>query len=156
MKRIADFYKKPFDDLIKEWYLKNGLSGNAIANKIHKETGINITHRSIHRELQKLEVSRSKSDARKVGISNGRVDYTKLRKQIKSRALRKGISLQKRYAILKRDGFRCVLCGTTATQTQLVLDHLVPVVKNGTNEISNLRTLCRACNHGKMLYDNEK
>jgi len=33
------------------------------------------------------------------------------------------------------------------------IDHVVPVVKNGTNEVDNLRTLCRECNNGKMLSE---
>ncbi len=55
-----------------------------------------------------------------------------------------------RYDILKRDGFRCQLCGkTTEDGVKLHVDHIVPVAKGGKTEKSNLRTLCEVCNLGK-------
>lgn len=55
-----------------------------------------------------------------------------------------------RYSILRRDGFRCVLCGATAENgTRLHVDHIMPVSKGGKTEPSNLRTLCDRCNFGK-------
>jgi len=70
--------------------------------------------------------------------------------------LRKGISLKKRYEIMKRDNFRCVLCGQDAKEVKLVIDHIVPVTRGGTNEVTNLRTTCNVCNHGKKIYEHEK
>lgn len=55
-----------------------------------------------------------------------------------------------RYDVLKRDGFRCTLCGATAADgAKLVVDHIVPIAKGGKTEMSNLRTLCDRCNLGK-------
>lgn len=55
-----------------------------------------------------------------------------------------------RYDILKRDGFRCVLCGKTANDgVALEVDHIIPVSKGGKTVLSNLRTLCKECNRGK-------
>ncbi|MDP3758461.1 MAG: HNH endonuclease [Candidatus Daviesbacteria bacterium] len=70
--------------------------------------------------------------------------------------MRRGISLKVRYAVLKRDEFKCVLCGSGANKTQLRIDHKIPIVRDGTNNIENLQTLCSPCNHGKMIYENEK
>lgn len=60
-----------------------------------------------------------------------------------------------RYDIMKRDGFRCVLCGaTSADGVKLHIDHIRPVSKGGKTEPSNLRTLCERCNLGKKAkYD---
>ena len=60
-----------------------------------------------------------------------------------------------RYDILKRDGFRCVICGATAQDgVKLHVDHILPVSKGGKTEPSNLRTLCDRCNMGKRAkYD---
>jgi hypothetical protein len=60
-----------------------------------------------------------------------------------------------RYDIMKRDGFRCVLCGATAEDgVKLHVDHIKPVSKGGKTEHSNLRTLCERCNLGKKAkYD---
>lgn len=55
-----------------------------------------------------------------------------------------------RYTILKRDGFRCVLCGRGSDDgAQLEVDHIFPVSKGGKTVPENLRTLCKECNRGK-------
>ena len=60
-----------------------------------------------------------------------------------------------RYDILKRDGFRCAICGRTAADgVKLHVDHIIPVAKGGKTEPGNLRTLCSECNEGKKdKYD---
>ena len=65
---------------------------------------------------------------------------------------RREIRLGLRYTVLKRDNFKCVLCGTSPALTtgiQLHVDHFFPFSKGGKTEIGNLRTLCEACNLGK-------
>ncbi|MBR3743160.1 MAG: HNH endonuclease [Clostridia bacterium] len=55
-----------------------------------------------------------------------------------------------RYDILKRDGYRCRICGATqADGVKLHVDHIIPVSKGGRTEPSNLQTLCERCNLGK-------
>ena len=55
-----------------------------------------------------------------------------------------------RYDVMKRDGFRCQLCGATAKEgAKLHVDHIIPVSKGGKTVASNLRTLCDRCNLGK-------
>ncbi len=55
-----------------------------------------------------------------------------------------------RYDIMKRDKFRCQLCGSTASDgVKLHVDHIVPVAKGGKTTPENLRTLCDRCNLGK-------
>ena len=52
--------------------------------------------------------------------------------------------------ILKRDGYRCVLCGATEKDgARLHVDHIMPVSKGGKTVAENLRTLCDRCNLGK-------
>lgn len=60
-----------------------------------------------------------------------------------------------RYEVMKRDGFKCVLCGASAKDgARLHVDHIKPVSKGGKTELYNLRTLCERCNLGKgNLYD---
>lgn len=62
------------------------------------------------------------------------------------------LSLGIRYEILRRDRFRCVLCGRSpATHPQLTLhvDHIDHRSRGGSNDPSNLRTLCNECNIGR-------
>lgn len=47
-----------------------------------------------------------------------------------------------RAQVLKRDGYRCRLCGAPATH----VDHIVPVREGGTDEPVNLPALCERCN----------
>ena len=55
-----------------------------------------------------------------------------------------------RFEILKRDGYRCQMCGVTAKDgATLEIDHIHPVSKGGTNNPDNLQVLCRDCNAGK-------
>ncbi|MBU1144225.1 MAG: HNH endonuclease [Firmicutes bacterium] len=60
------------------------------------------------------------------------------------------LSDDKRYNIMKRDGFRCCICGATATDGfRLEVDHIMPVSKGGKSTDDNLQTLCERCNKGK-------
>lgn len=59
-----------------------------------------------------------------------------------------------RFRVLRRDRYRCRLCGLTAEDgVQLEVDHKVPVAKGGCNAESNLWTLCQPCNSGKSDSD---
>jgi 5-methylcytosine-specific restriction endonuclease McrA len=63
---------------------------------------------------------------------------------------RKSIKPSLRFQILKRDNYRCQMCGVTAKDgTTLEIDHITPVSKGGSNDASNLQALCRDCNAGK-------
>ncbi len=57
-----------------------------------------------------------------------------------------------RYMILKRDK-KCQLCGNTKDDAPLEVDHILPRSKGGTNNLTNLQTLCRPCNQGKSNLD---
>ena len=63
---------------------------------------------------------------------------------------RKPIKPSLRFEILKRDNYRCQMCGVTAKDgAALEIDHITPVAKGGTNDADNLQVLCRECNAGK-------
>lgn len=62
------------------------------------------------------------------------------------------IPLRIRLRVLKRDHFKCVLCGrnpATDSMVELHIDHIFPFSKGGKTIEENLRTLCRECNLGK-------
>ena len=56
-----------------------------------------------------------------------------------------------RHQILERDGFKCMDCGKSPQTHSVTLevDHRLPFSKGGSNDPSNLRTLCSDCNGGK-------
>ena len=81
-------------------------------------------------------------------VSRSRVDkgtYAKL-----SAVERGALSDSLRYDILRRDDFKCAICGASAqTGVRLHVDHIVPIAKGGKTVPSNLRVLCERCNIGK-------
>lgn len=84
-------------------------------------------------------------------------EQVKERRKMRSTAVyqRRIMTASMRYEIMRRDGFRCVLCGRGAEDgVKLHVDHILPVSKGGKTEVSNLRTLCSECNMGKRdKYD---
>lgn len=58
-----------------------------------------------------------------------------------------------RYRILSRAKFRCELCGISADQKALEVDHIVPRNKGGADDESNLQSLCYSCNAMKRDTD---
>lgn len=51
-----------------------------------------------------------------------------------------------RIQIFARDGALCVVCGS---DSDLCVDHIIPVSAGGTNDPLNLHVLCRSCNSSK-------
>lgn len=69
-----------------------------------------------------------------------------------TKARRRTIPLGLRYDVLRRDRFKCVLCGASPAVSptcHLHVDHIVAFARGGTTEEGNLRTLCSHCNVGK-------
>jgi diadenosine tetraphosphate (Ap4A) HIT family hydrolase/5-methylcytosine-specific restriction endonuclease McrA len=58
-----------------------------------------------------------------------------------------------RYEVLKRAGFHCELCGISAENKALEVDHIVPRNHEGTDDLSNLQALCYSCNAMKRDRD---
>jgi HNH endonuclease len=57
-------------------------------------------------------------------------------------------------ALIKRDGYRCRSPGCDIRE-DLVIDHIVPLSKGGTDALVNLQWLCRPHNHVKADRDEE-
>jgi ATP adenylyltransferase len=58
-----------------------------------------------------------------------------------------------RYTVLKRAGGKCELCGCSAKERPLHVDHILPRSKGGKNDLSNLQALCDRCNLAKGNRD---
>lgn len=64
----------------------------------------------------------------------------------------RNIPVTLRYQIMKRDNFKCVLCGASPAKNpsvELHIDHIIPWSKGGETTFDNLQTLCSSCNLGK-------
>jgi diadenosine tetraphosphate (Ap4A) HIT family hydrolase/5-methylcytosine-specific restriction endonuclease McrA len=58
-----------------------------------------------------------------------------------------------RYEVLKRAAFRCELCGASAEDRALEVDHIVPRNAGGSDDPNNLQALCYSCNAMKRDRD---
>jgi len=71
-----------------------------------------------------------------------------VQKQRTSRAA----NLRQRFKVMKRDGFKCILCGASPAMNsvcELHIDHIIPWSCGGETIEENLRTLCSNCNLGR-------
>jgi 5-methylcytosine-specific restriction enzyme A len=59
------------------------------------------------------------------------------------------IPLEVRKYVHNRDNYQCQSCGKNFQETTLNIDHIIPLAKGGSNDISNLQTLCIKCNQKK-------
>ena len=61
-----------------------------------------------------------------------------------------------RYDTLKRAAFRCELCGVSAEERALDVDHVLPRSRGGSDEPENLQSLCWLCNANKGAGDDTR
>ena len=150
--QISASFGKDMRIIIKDLYLDNMMSSIEIVDYIKQNTQIDITARSIQRLLKGMGITRSVKNAFNNAIKRNRVHWQY--KELKYRRTR--LSSKLRYKILKRDNFKCVLCGNTAKTNILEVDHIIPISRGGSNDDDNLRTSCNACNKGKQYNEDCK
>lgn len=88
--------------------------------------------------------------------TTNRKDFLKKEVHTPSKVIRKRTNrianLRQRFLVMKRDNFKCVICGASPASNPSVIlhiDHIVAWSKGGETVESNLRTLCQDCNLGK-------
>lgn len=59
------------------------------------------------------------------------------------------IPLEVRKYVYNRDNYQCQSCRKNIQETTLNIDHIIPLAKGGSNDMSNLQTLCFKCNQAK-------
>jgi len=124
-----------------EWISNTDLRAAAHGKGLMLTNDVPRTIRLLRQEGWKIDVR-----------GDGYVMLTSLEKA-PARGIRKAINEKLRYAVLSGDSFRCKACGRSADDgVKLVVDHIRPVDWGGTNEISNLQTLCEECNRGKKSW----
>ena len=51
--------------------------------------------------------------------------------------------------VFARDNYTCQSCQEMQDKVKLSIDHIIPLSHGGSNDISNLQTLCLFCNQSK-------
>jgi hypothetical protein len=122
--------------------------------RFHTSLGVSL---SPHGYMPTTAIDRVQieNDMRFVGLfqPQSHVEAGSLRKYVEplfpSLFKRSGISKKLRFAILRRDGFRCRYCGASSNDVRLHVDHVVPRVDGGADSPENLVAACADCNLGK-------
>ena len=124
-----------------EWVGNTDLRAAAHSKGLMLTNDVPRTIRLLRQEGWKIEVR-----------GDGYVMLTSLEKGI-GRGERKAISEKIRYQVFSGDNFRCRACGSSADDgVKLTVDHIRPVDWGGTNDMTNLLTLCAECNRGKKAW----
>ena len=85
------------------------------------------------------------------GFISSIIMICKTSRKVKSSRRRKtNVPRGLRHEVFKRDNYTCCECGAKKEDgATLHIDHIIPVSKGGTDELSNLQTLCADCNLNK-------
>lgn len=113
------------------------------AKSIGLEFGLSA--RQVLRIVEKHGAIRSRSEAFRLAIAQGRMKYDHLKKNVRKK--RKTVNPKLRYDILNRDCFTCQTCGDKAPNVHLQIDHKNADTQD--NRPSNLWAMCMGCNYGK-------
>jgi len=76
-------------------------------------------------------------------------NFSKSKSTVNAHKTSRDINLRLRFQVLKRDNFKCCMCGRSPASTpdlELHIDHIKPYSKGGETVIENLQTLCSDCN----------
>ena len=63
------------------------------------------------------------------------------------------ISGSVRYEVLSRAKFKCELCGISADEKNIEVDHILPKSLGGKDDLTNFQALCYSCNAAKRNTD---
>jgi len=73
-----------------------------------------------------------------------------------SHKTKRNINWRLQFIVLRRDNFKCIICGKSPAknpEVELHVDHIKAWVKGGETTLDNLQMLCSVCNIGKSDLD---
>jgi diadenosine tetraphosphate (Ap4A) HIT family hydrolase/5-methylcytosine-specific restriction endonuclease McrA len=136
-----------------EYYKKitNGMVGPVLKNH-HVVSKVRNTYR-----IENFELLTKEQKTELITLCNQSIEkYIKQRGDAiwaHRRRNRNSIPGSIRYEVLKRANFRCELCGISANEKALEVDHIVPKSLNGEDSLNNYQALCYTCNASKRNSD---
>lgn len=101
-------------------------------------------------DISKLDIEKQIEQLKFWGILPLKDEEYGITNQGEKKYARGSMTNSKRYDVLRRDQFQCVLCGASGSEASLEIDHIIPVSKGGSDDMENLRCLCFRCNRGKQ------
>ena len=138
-------------------YYLNSLSEWRKANPEKARAEVTKWHRANPDKRREHCATWRKTHAEEIKISKTRWQQSNLDKGViyaQSRRARKaqngGLLSEFEWQELKlRHHSRCLCCHRYEPEIKLTIDHVVPVTRGGSNDISNIQPLCRKCNLSK-------
>jgi 5-methylcytosine-specific restriction endonuclease McrA len=70
-------------------------------------------------------------------------------RRMKERSVTGAHTAEEWEALVVLCGNKCVKCGVSGNVVKLTQDHIIPISKGGTNNVTNLQPLCQSCNSKK-------
>ena len=142
LRKINSLLRFYYDESVPVGLKVKSAGGLIIKGKIIKKSRIGMKYIVI-KNLEKSPIKIFIEDINHDSVIP--LDYQKKENKNKRDTIPSGI----RYKVLKRDRHTCRGCGARAPDVELEVDHIIPISKGGTDELSNLKTLCKDCNIGK-------
>lgn len=71
------------------------------------------------------------------------------RRRARLRNAKGKFTLEEWMALKRAYGHTCLACGRGEPEIKLVPDHVIPIARNGANDIDNIQPLCETCNKRK-------
>lgn len=69
---------------------------------------------------------------------------------VKMTSQRRYFSQNERTAVYNKSEGRCAICGKFVPFESFTVDHIIPLAKGGSNDMSNLQCACKTCNRIKQ------
>lgn len=137
---VMDFY---------EWLIKQRIKDSPEGDFVDDTRDVKDFPRNAESYDQVYAYLRLRRFACEEAIEAGKLLWARFKGMPLNTTKRGSIAPKLRFYILSRDCFACVLCGAAPPDAKLEIDHIMPIAKGGTNDKSNLQTLCFECNRGK-------
>lgn len=130
---------------MKKWYAKNDAHQK---EKSKKWRFSNLTHCLARDRKYYGENKEQHSESHKKWVENNRNKVRQINRNRRAREIgaEGSFTPEEFSALCEKYGNMCLCCGQ---ETKLTADHVVPLVKGGTNWIDNIQPLCGPCNSGK-------
>lgn len=134
----------------RSWHLHG--EQNKAKHKARHQRDMADPVKAVHIREQKKKWAQSNPEKRKASIVNWtnnnkqRVRFNWKRNSARRRHNVGTFTHDQWYARVAFYGWKCAYCLIDLTEKTLTIDHIIPIIKGGTNWASNLAPACRKCN----------
>lgn len=145
VKKCDDAHREQRREHGKEWYYANREEAKAKNNARCRERWKNDPAYRAHKNQQKQDLYYNNPAYRDRQLKQSSF-HSRKRRAIKLGS-NTSFTEQQWKDLCNKYGNRCLRCGK---KTKLTRDHVVPLTRGGSNDISNIQPLCSTCNHKKL------